>query len=474
MKWFSLIIILFAGLLPLNAQKEAADLNKSGVELGNNKRFSEAISKFNLSIEQFDKVTAKTIHNIGWLYELRQEPENALIFYEEALRRSGNQIDTLERAGNVLYSLKRYDKAILYGEKVMKLDPLNQEVIKWLPDAYAQMFKLKEQNITKVTKAEEEKKVVEKVMEQKKEEQKYRRLITLTYEGMIRTTYLLAGGNGFTYSKTDSYLYNYPQMFILDITPTETWEIKASTGVPYNGAAAPNLVWWTEKIEGYFYKKNYFLGMGFMGNHYGGSGVFGSKVNLFDYKIGIIFGKYGDRSRFEVAMYPRMLPADTGTSKGKTLDVDSVDISYWYMLEQGLKIYGRLFINDYYFFDNSVWRSNYYGIYGLTLGVAINDNPSSSYVVHLDITERMYLQNLNNTKPYSFMNGQGVFGLDAYHWFKGNPMSGIKTFSTGFSFHIEERVMPRFFLFQKILMEFVTKSQRGHDFCFVLGVGGYY
>ena len=473
MKWIATILFICCAF-PLYTQNDAADLNRSGVELGNQKRFSEALSKFNISIEQFDKVTAKTIHNIGWLYELRGEPENALLFYEEALRRSGDQTHTLERAGYVLYTLKKYDKAIVYGEKALKLDPVNQEVIKWLPDAYAQMFKLKEQNINKVAQAQEDQKVVEKVQEQKKEEQKYRRLITVTYEGMIRTSYLRAGGNGFKYTKTDSYLGNFPQMLSVDITPVDTWEIKASTGVPYNGALAPNIVSWTEKVEGYFYKKNYFLGMGFMGNHYSGSDVFGKKVNLFDYKIGIIFGKYAERSRFELSLYPRMLPADTGTAKSQTLDVDTVEASYWYMLEQGYKIYGKLFMNDYYFFDNTTWTSNYCGIYGFTLGVAINDNPASSYVVRLDITERMYLENLDNTKPYAFMNGQGMFGLDAYHWFKGSPMSGIKTFSTGFSVHVEERIIPRFFLYQKFLMEFVTKKQRGDDFCFVLGVGGYY
>jgi hypothetical protein len=169
-----------------------------------------------------------------------------------------------------------------------------------------------------------------------------------------------------------------------------------------------------------------------------------------------------------------MLPADTGTAKGQTLDVDTVDVSYSYKLDQEYKIYGDLFMNDYYYFDNSTWISNYYGVYGLTLGVAINDNPASQYVVHLDMTERMYLKNLDNTKPYSFLNGQGIFGLDAYHWFKGNPMSGINTFSTGFSVHVEERIIPRFFLYQKFIMEFVTHHQRGDDFCFVLGVGGYY
>ncbi|HEY1406200.1 MAG TPA: tetratricopeptide repeat protein [Spirochaetota bacterium] len=456
------------------AQEKAIELNRTGVENGTVGRYSDAMKDFTRAIGMYDVEAAKTIHNLGWLYELKDEPENALLFYDEALRRNPDQIDTLERAGYLRYSLKQYDQAIVLGERALKLDPLNKEVIKWLPDAYAQMFKLKEKTIEKVTEEKNTEKIAEKVEKAKEEEKKVRRYFTASYEGTIRYSYLRAGGSGYHYTTTDAYGLHFPQMLSVTATPVESWEVRANTGVPYFGALAGSPSWWTERVEGYFYKKVYFLGMGVMGNHYGGSDEFGEKVNLSDYKLGIVFGTFGERSRLDVSFYPRMLPADTGTATGKTYDVDAVDVAYYYALPEGYKIHGKVSINDFYYFNNPAGTSNYTGIYLFSMGLSFNDYLSSKFVFRADIIERMYLKNNNNKRPYAFMNGQGWFGLDAYHWFRGDPMSGIKTCTTGFSLYAEERPAPHFYLFQRITAEFVGKNQRGDDFCFTLGVGVYF
>jgi tetratricopeptide (TPR) repeat protein len=469
-----LIIISLVAAVPVAAQNEAAKLNKKAIELGNKGYFIDANSNFNKAITILDKETAKTIHNIGWLYELKGEKENALIFYEEALRRNGEQLDTLERAGNILYLLKQYEKSIVYGERALKIDPLNKDVMKWLPDAYAQMFKLRGSVITQTEIAREQKKNEEDLKAKQAEEKKYRRYITATYEATVRTSYLRAGGDGFHYTKTPAYGYNIPHMFNLDVTPFDSWEVKANTGVPYYGALINPPVGWTEKAEATFNKKNYFLGIGFMGNHYKYKNDDEKYEKLSDYKLGIVFGKYEERSRLDISIYPRMFPSDTGTAKGNTLDVDSVDISYWLLLQDGFKFFWKLSMYDFYIFNNDVPTSDYWGVYSATIGIGINDTLSSPYVVRLDVTERMYLENLDNTRPYSYLNGQGMFGFDGYHWFKGKPMSGIKTFSTAVSCYVEERVVPRFFLFQKLSAEIVGKKARGNDFCMTFGVGGYY
>lgn len=474
MKKILIVTVSLLIAIPLSAQSEAAKLNKRGVELGNKGYFIDANSNFNKAITLLDKETAKTIHNIGWLYELKGEKENALLFYEEALRRNGEQLHTLERAGNILYLLKQYDKSIVYGEHVLKIDPLNKDVMIWLPDAYAQMFKLKGKTIDQTEAANEQKKIDADLKEKQAEERKYRRYITATYEATVRTSYLRAGGNGFHYTKTPAYGYNFPHMFTIDATPFESWEIKANTGVPYYGALIAPPVGWTEKAEMTFNKKNYFLGIGLMGNHYKNPVAENKYEKLSDYKLGIIFGKYEEKSRLDIAIYPRMFPSDTGTAKGNTLDVDSVDISYWTLLQDGYKFFWKIALYDFYIFDNDTPLSNYCGVYSAAIGLGINDKLSSPYVVRLDITERMYLENLANERPYSYMNGQGMFGLDGYQWFKGKPMSGIKTFSTAFSCYVEERIIPRFFLFQKASVEIVGKKSRGNDFCLTFGFGGYY
>ncbi|MGL4370529.1 MAG: tetratricopeptide repeat protein [Spirochaetota bacterium] len=477
----SLLLLSMASFLPAQT-RDASEQNRTGVENGKNGRYPEALLNFARSIELYDKDAARTIHNIGWLYELRGDDVNALIYYEEALRRNPNQLDTLDRAGYLKYKKEEYSQAIILGEKGMKIDPMNKDIIVWLPDAYAKLFQKKQQVITKVAEEKELKKIEEKVKEQKKEELKQRRYLTATFDITARMSYLRAGGSGFEYTKTNSYLLDLPFSFTLDFTPTEAWEIKAETGVPYYGALLSDLIWWNEKIEGYFYKKSYFLGMGLMGNHYGGKSVFGEEEKLSDYKLGLIFGKYQQRSRFDFILYPRLFPADTGTTSGRTMDVDSTDISFSYILTEQYKLYGRMLLRDFYFFDNDVltaggekiMTSDYEGVYDFSIGVGLNDNPGSKISARFTLTEKMYLKNLDNTRPYKFANGQGFFGMDAYNWFKGNPFSGVQTFSTVFSVYIEEQVIPHMFLYQKVSVEMVSKSQRANDFCLQLGIGGTY
>lgn len=468
-----LLLLSSAGVL-YSQSRDAIEQNRSGVDSAKSGEYSDAMTHFNKSIELQDKESAKAIHNIGWLYELNGDNENALIYYEEAIRRNPEQVHTLERAGFMHYLKKDFNKAILYGERVLKIDQMNQEVIKWLPDAYAQMFKLKGQIISDAAAKKEQQKIVEQVKEQKKEEKKQRRYIVVTYDTMLRFSYRLQGKTGFKYTPTDSFLLNIPGLLNADFTPTEQWEIKAQTGVPYYGALAPDLVWWTEKVEGYFYQKNYFLGLGLMGNHYGGTSMFGTGKKLSDYKLGIIVGKYQERSRLDIILYPRMFPADNGTESKVSMDVDSVDVAYSYLLSEDQKIYGRMKLNDFYYFNNTEKKSNYYGVYDFTVGFGLHDKPAASYLFRFEYTERMYLKNLNNNRPYSMFNGQGLFGLDAYHWFLGRPMSGIQTFASVFSVYAQEQIYPRFFIYQKFSVELVPLSQKQHDICLLLGVGGTY
>ena len=470
----SMIILLAASGVLQSQSRDAIEQNRSGVDSANAGQYPEALMHFNTSIEIHDKVSAKEIHNIGWLYELNGDNENALIFYEEAIRRNPEQVHTLERAGFIHYIQKDFNKAILYGERVLKIDQMNQEVIKWLPDAYAQMFKLKGQMISDNAAKKEQQKIVEQVKEQKKEEKKQRRFLLVTYDTMLRFSYKLQGSKGLKYSQTNSYLLNMPGMLNADFTPTDQWEIKAQTGVPYYGALAPDLVWWTEKVEGYFYQKSYFLGMGLMGNHYGGSSMYDTRKQQSDYKLGVIVGKYQERSRLDIILYPRMFPADNGTESKVSMDVDSVEVAYSYLLSDDQKIYGKMKLNDFYYFNNTLKRSNYYGVYDFTVGFGLHDKPAASYFFRFEYTERMYLKNLNNNRPFSMFNGQGVFGLDAYHWFLGKPMSGIEAFASVFSVYAQEQIIPHFFIYQKFSVELVPLSQKQHDICLLLGVGGTY
>ena len=114
MRKISILLIFLSVSASLFGQsKEAALQNRRGVESAKSSQYSEALSHFNQSIELYDKASAKSIHNIGWLYELTEDRDNALIFYEEALRRNPEQIHTLERAGFLHYRKQSFDRAIV-------------------------------------------------------------------------------------------------------------------------------------------------------------------------------------------------------------------------------------------------------------------------------------------------------------------------------------------------------------------------
>ena len=467
------IIVLSAGAAAFGETQDPVEQNRLGVESAKQGQYTDSLTHFNKSIAQYDRESAKSIHNLGWLYESKGDAENALIYYEEALRRNPDQVHTLERAGFLHYRNLSFEKAILYGEKVMKLDPMNQEVIKWLPDAYAQMFKLKGHEISKNAAQAEQQKIIDQVKEQKKEEKKQRRYILATFDTTLRFTYD-AGKKNLGYTMTDAYLFKAPYMINIDFTPTDAWELKAQAGVPYWGSLTPDVTWMSEKIEGYFYQKNYFIGTGLMLNHYGGSSIFGAQKTLWDYKLGIIVGKYQERSRLDIILYPRMFPADNGAEGKQTMDVDTVEVSYSYLLSEDYRLYGKGRMADFYFFDNQADRSSYYGLYDFTFGFGLYDKPAASYLFRFEFTERMYLKNENNPHPHSSMNGQGMFGLDGYHWFRGDPMSGIDCFATVLSAYAQEQILSHLFVYQKASLEIVPPSRKKNDFCITLGVGGTY
>ncbi len=479
------IIIILAISVPAFSQNSKR-YNKRGVEFGKQKRYDEAVKEFDKSIKIYNKNSAKTFHNKGWVYELKGNFPAAIAAYEEAIRRNPEQLLSLERVGYLYYTTGFYDKAVITGENVLKINPANEVVIKWLADAYAMRLKKKRDDLMakkeQAKKKKEEKKVKTKKTkeeEKKKEQEKLPPIIvSASYEGMIRTAQYFKGDKGYKYESTEGAYGNFPQMTRINFTPNMLLELNAEFGNPYLGALSPNLIIHEERLEGIFHLGNYMLGIGGMGNHYKGSELFGENKAFNDYKIGFIFGAEKEDIEMKFALYPRALIADGVHSTKQTMDVDYMKFDYLYKMDTMFNIYSWISARDYYYFDHDIKMSHYFGVYEIGLGLRLtlyDEGSKRKFIcVSLDFTERFYMLDLANDKPYDFGNGQGWFGVNKSKWFKGDPFSGYRAPGHVISIRVEEWPHKYIFLFQEISAEFVDKKEDHNEFCLLLGVGGVY
>jgi tetratricopeptide (TPR) repeat protein len=331
MKKIILPVIIILYIIPAYLYpQEAKRLNKRGVDFGEQKRYDEAVKEFDKSIDLYNSDSAKTLHNKGWALELKGNYPEAIAAYEEAIRRNPKLVPSMEKAGFLYYTTADYDKAVAMGERILKLDPENKEVLKWLPDAYAMKLKKNREDLLE-KKLEEEKKAEEakKKAEQKKDSEE-KRLEELrppiyfygAYEAIIRSAYYFRGEKDGTYKyeRTKGMYGDFPQMFYLQWTPNKILELYTEFGNPYLGTLSPNLIIHNEIVEAIFHVGNYSLGIGGMGNHFKGEKndtIYGKPVKLDDYKIGMIFGTKKDKIGMKISFSPRALISDGVGSSGK-------------------------------------------------------------------------------------------------------------------------------------------------------------
>lgn len=136
MAYYPIIILLLLTALPLVAANPKK-YNRLGVELGKKKKYDEAVKEFNRAIKVYDKDSAMTYHNKGWAHELQGNTAEAIKNYKEALHRNERQVVTGEKLGFLYYKSGDYINAVKVGEHVLRIDPNNKIVPKWLTDAYS-------------------------------------------------------------------------------------------------------------------------------------------------------------------------------------------------------------------------------------------------------------------------------------------------------------------------------------------------
>lgn len=461
----------------------AGQKNREGVDLGNKRKYREAIDEFNQSIEKYNRESALAYHNRGWANELMGENEQAVKSYEEALYRNPKQIVTGEKLGYLYYRTGDYPNAVRVGEFVLKQDPKNKEVPKWLADAYMKKLEL-EKKQEEARKEEEKKKEQEKketaenrqIEEEKKKEQDI--LLYATFDCMIRTGYFFRGNKGYRYVSDPGSIVDIPENLFIRFTPRKKAEFSLYAGNPFLGALTPNVLAHSEVFEGMYRIGRYKMGAGVMINHYDGSISFGKKTSLTDAKIGILFGFEKDKLEMRFSLYPRFLPHDGSASSGKTYDTDKFQVDYLYRLDESLSVYSVFSMNDFYLFDHTNKTSDYWGMYDLGIGVSLGKVDTGTKKMELsgaiEFHEHLYFKDIGNDDPYGFLNGQGLFGMNSGKWLKGDPFSGFHAFGHELSFKVQEKFSRYFFLYQKFSAEMGDMDEDHHEFNFLFGAGAVY
>ncbi len=453
-------ILLILGILfsiSVSAQT-ASDYNRSGIAKVRSGDYEGAIEDFEKALTMADVNAARVYHNIGISYEKQGNLTKAAENYDEAIRRNPAQIQSYERGGYVHYTLKNYSRAVEIGKQGMKLDPDNREIPRWLRKAYDESYKKERPKLFPDT---------------GKLDHHPEKTLLIGFE-----TCLIGAVNtdpfGFSIEGNPGLLVDVTSKTHIMYIHEKTWGGRIVFGNPYYGALLPDTLTFYERLEGFYTDGSYYIGGGLLGAHYSGKHHFGRNKDLNDIKLGFIYGFKGNKDRVDLYWYPRFIPSDTGYGKKYTMDVSLFDVKWIRAFNNNFDLYGAFSMNEFYYFDNNKSLSHYDGTYDFSGGCILNNRHDSLFTVYLYLTERMYMQNYQNEKPYRMLNGQGFFGLDTGNWFKGAPFSGIKTFGHVLQARFEHNFSKNFKLYEKISFEYCGTEETRHDITVWVGVEGGY
>ncbi|MBN2435832.1 MAG: tetratricopeptide repeat protein [Spirochaetes bacterium] len=452
------IMLLRAHYLPAQTVEQ---YNSSGVEKSKSGNYYEAEKDFNSGVKKSDEGAALVYHNLGWSYEQQGDLKNALINYEEAIKRNSRQIVSYERAGYVSYKLGQHQKAVEIGEEGMRLDPTNEEIPTWLTSAYRERYSRNKYLLDDPN-----------------------RTFKPARRNVFTAGAAIFGPLGIS---TDDYSVEYLDNrgpFGADFSieaygeynHKNRWGARLYVGNPYFGTLMPDTIFLTERLEGYIIGEAHYVGAGLMVSHYQGDHHFSKDMLLHDFKIGIVYGYENDKNRLDMRWYPRLIPHETGYGSERYLDTALLEVDWVRAYRRSFDLSFGFKSTEFYFFDNKADEpvSDYNGVYEVKAGVIFNNNASAFHRIHLHLIERIYMSDYNNRNPYSSFNGQGMFGINTRKWLKGDPLSGISTLSHVISAKFEQRFSDNFVLYEKIMLEAVMPSRAYHGAALQIGIEGGY
>jgi tetratricopeptide (TPR) repeat protein len=478
---FSLAMIAVCAITGALSAVEGDNINKAGVEFGKKRQYNKAIGEFDKAISIYNRNSARLYHNKAWAYHLNGNITKAIKNYEEALKRNPKQTISGEKLGFIYYKTEDYENAVRIGEQVLKFDPNNRPVKKWLPDAYEKRLMARRAKELDDKKKQLERERLQELAKIKDEERKKEESVKLlvTFDFMIRTGYYFAGEDkgAYKYIEDKGAITNIPETLYIRFTPIPAWEFSAVLENPYLGALSPSdLCIHRERIEGVFRVGRFSLGLGVLFTHYKDDVSFGAQYSLFDWKVGLILGFGKDKYEVRISFYPRLLMYDGRANEGKTLDVTMFRLDYRYEVSDSMTIYSLFNFQEFFLFNHVDDWADYYGVYdfglGVSLGRLLRSNNKMDFIFSVEFILRMYLQDLNNDNPYTRVpNGQGYFGLNTSKWLKGDAFSGYHAMSYVLAFRVDEEITSFLYLYQKFIVEIGDQSEDHHEFNFQLGLG---
>lgn len=448
----AILVVLFSIRL-FAIDQSAGELNASGVEKSKKGEYTAAHDDFGQSIELSDGGGAIVYHNLGVSYEKEGKLLEAARSYEEAIRRNPKQIVSYEKAGYLYYKLGHYNKAYEIGKAGLAIDPKNESIPTWLYASHKKKYKEEKEDF-----------------EGPERTLKYREPYTFSI-GAAVTPLIGINNSPFSveYVENPGLGVSLTSLLYLEYCHKGEWGVRARIENPYYGTLLSDTLLWYEKLEWYFRGKDFYAGAGFLGAHYEGDQFFGSNQSLWDWKIGFIYGYEGKKNSVTLNFYPKIILADNGFGDDRTMDVSSIEGEWVHAYGRLFDLYFGLAINEAYYYDNIAWVSDYEGTYDFSGGVVFFNDPASHTKIYTYLTERLYMKNLDNEKPYDAFNGQGNFGLDMGNWFYGAPFSGINTFSQLVSARFVHNLHKNIMLFEEISFEIVPLSQKRHGISATVG-----
>lgn len=477
---------------------EVDRLNWEGIDLSNDARYLEAADRFQKAITLDDTRSARSYHNIAYTYELAGDRNKALENYQKAVARNPQQVISWQSLGRLQYQMGLYKDAVFSGETVLKLDPRNLPVQKWLPDAYA---KLAEQKIydarndltgdpTTNPNCEARPEVIGEVGF-------FGSAIgAIDKQSTALNLYRTAG------------VATTPAGAYAEFNPLRELTFRLNGQTPYFGILQPTFYAGSQKIEMQYNFKYFFFGAGIL---FSQLNVENSKVpgqdagyiqntdytSLSDTKFGLFMGGRDDLTFFILRIYPRYLFRDaTSGPQSNAFDVAKIELEYRHNLRLSLgtvidekqpvskgpftDIIARVVIDEVYITEYKPVTGgdvlgHYFGTYDFSIGMEFGklqrefDKTGTTWGFLL--TQRLYFQNTGNTNVTAFGNGQGYFGLNTSGATTGNAFSSYRNNSFLITLFASQLFKNRYVLREQIFFEATPGSERNHAIGAMLSFG---
>ncbi|MGL4368999.1 MAG: tetratricopeptide repeat protein, partial [Spirochaetota bacterium] len=434
-----LLISVFCLLSSAAFSQTSEDYNRRGVEFADRKMYGEALDMFRKAAAMQDGNSAKAFHNRGWIMELQGNIPGALENYREAVRRNPNLADSYERMGYWYYRAGKYADAVAMGERVLRIDPSNQEVKSWLSDAFKQKMERPSAPAESDFLTQKPSPTAEKPAEKNQasdnkpaaETQKAGEKEALpavpeipprmffNFDFTMRPGYDYRK-DSLKYYSTEGVVVNIPYNILLLFKPIPGSDSRFSfsAGNPYLGAVMPQVINQYEKVDAVLALGPIGVGGGILLSHYSNNLFFGKSMTMTDVKLGAIFEYRDKETSISLTAYPRAIPYtyDSSRSTGNTLDSCNAELLCSYMLDESVSYYSRLSSVDVYLFDHGdidydadgeidKGVCNYFGYYEVALGLSLGNKGAvmgKDINATIEVGKRIYLQRLNNAEPYGW------------------------------------------------------------------------